>query len=97
VSAIRASLSPFRLRYGSTISPVTRQEVALIAQTRRELADGTARERREATGIRLVEFARLLGVSTPAVSQWERAVRVPGARHALAYGRELAALERRAA
>ena len=81
---------------------MTRQEAALIAATRAALADlgddqvSAARRRREATGIRLGEFAALLGVSTAAVSQWERGVRVPGAKHALAYGRELAALERKA-
>jgi hypothetical protein len=82
---------------------VTRRELALIAETRAALADGSARRRREAAGVRLVEMAAVCGVASSTVSQWERLgrdgkpLRVPDARRALAYGRELAALERQAA
>lgn len=53
--------------------------------------------------IRLVEMAAACGASPAAVSQWERRdeagrpLRVPGTVHALAYGRALAEVERRAA
>jgi DNA-binding transcriptional regulator YiaG len=76
---------------------VTRRDLALIAETRAALADGSARARREAAHVRLREFAETLGRSHAAVSQWERALREPGAADALAYGRLLASLGQRAA
>ena len=76
---------------------MTRQELSLIAQTRAALADGSARDRREAARVRLGEFAAALGRAPSTVSQWERRIRTPGAADALAYGRQLAALERKAA
>jgi transcriptional regulator with XRE-family HTH domain len=83
---------------------VNRRELALIAETRAALADGTARYRRVAARITVSEIAAACGASRAAVSMWERQdpetgkpVRVPGTVHALAYGRALAAAERRAA
>jgi DNA-binding transcriptional regulator YiaG len=43
------------------------------------------------------DIARVIGVSRMAVSDWERGVKVPTVEHALAYGKALAALERKAA
>ena len=71
---------------------MTRRDLALIVATRAALADGSARRRRAAAGVRQVEFAALLGVAQATVSQWEGGKRVPDARRALAYGRALAAL-----
>lgn len=76
---------------------MTRRELTLIAETRAALADGSARARREAAMVSLTEFAAALGMSPAMVSLCERNKRTPGTKLALAYGRELAALERRAA
>lgn len=66
-------------------------------ETRAALADGSARTRRQAARVRQVELAGLLGVAQSTLSQWETGRRVPDAARALAYGRALAALGRRAA
>lgn len=78
--------------------------VALIAEIRAALADGSARERRLAARIKVVEMAAASGATPAAISQWERQdpetgrpLRVPGAEHALAYWRALTAAERAAA
>ena len=73
---------------------MTRRDLALIAQTRAQLADGSARLRREAAGIRVGEMAAALDVSPQAVSMWESARRVPTAANALAYARAMAAVAR---
>jgi transcriptional regulator with XRE-family HTH domain len=70
---------------------VTRRDLALISQTRAQLADGSARLRRETAGIKVGEMAEALGVSPQAVSMWEHARRVPDSVHALAYAKALAA------
>lgn len=72
---------------------MTRRDLTLIAQTRAQLADGSARLRRERAGIRVGEMAAVLEVSPQAVSQWESARRVPDSVHALGYGRALASAE----
>jgi transcriptional regulator with XRE-family HTH domain len=76
---------------------VNRRDLELIVQTRAALADQSARGRRAAAGVRQVEMAAVCGVSPSTVSQWESGLRSPGADHALAYGRALAAAERRRA
>jgi DNA-binding XRE family transcriptional regulator len=72
-------------------------DLALIAQTRTDLASGRARAAREAAGVRQSEVAAAIGVSRPAVSQWESGKSAPGTAHALAYGRLFRDLARRAA
>lgn len=76
---------------------MNRRDLALIAETRAALADGSARERRELARIRLSEMAAACEVSPAAVSMIERGQRSPGTVLALAYGRALAAAERKAA
>ena len=76
---------------------LTPEELAIISETRRALKNGRARRRREAKCIRLGEFAAAGGWAESTVSQWERGIREPGAQDALAYARQLAALERKAA
>jgi transcriptional regulator with XRE-family HTH domain len=71
---------------------MSRRDLARIAQVRADLAAGRAREARIAAGIKVGEVARELGVTPQAVSQWEFGRRVPGAAHALAYGRLLDAV-----
>ena len=82
---------------GATLIPVRPADLSLIAQTRADLRSGRAREAREAASIRLGEAAQSLGVSHAAVSQWESGRTVPTAAHALAYGKLLRDLARRAA
>jgi transcriptional regulator with XRE-family HTH domain len=72
-------------------------DVALIAQVRADLKSGRARELRKAAGIHQGEVAAVVGVSRVAVSQWEAGAASPTTGHALAYGRLLQTLARRAA
>ena len=77
-------------RYGYPV-PLSRRDLALIADTRRRLADGSARRARLAAGVKVTEIAAVLEVEPSAVTQWEHAVRTPTAAHALAYAKALAA------
>ena len=72
-------------------------DLAAAARTRAELKSGAARRRREAAGVSMAEVARVIGVSGQAVHYWETNRSIPKAANALAYGRVLAALSRRAA
>ena len=81
----------------ATVGVVTKRDLALIAETRAALADGTARARRVTARIRLSEMAAACEVSPAMVSMIERDLRVPGTQLALGYGRALAAAERRKA
>jgi transcriptional regulator with XRE-family HTH domain len=76
---------------------VTKQELDLIVATRRALADGSAKQRRQAARLSQTEMAARCEVGQPAVSGWENNHRTPRTHHALAYGRALAAAERKAA
>ena len=76
---------------------MTSRDLALIAETLAALADGSAKRRRIASGVRQVEMAAALHVVQSTVSQWETGKRVPDATCALAYGKALAAAERRPA
>jgi DNA-binding XRE family transcriptional regulator len=81
----------------ASLDPVRPTDLALIAQTRADLASGRAREARRAAGLHQQEIAGALGVSRQAVTGWEAGKRVPSSVHALAYGRLLRQLARRAA
>lgn len=70
---------------------LSRRDLALIAATRRRLADGSARRDRLAAGVRVTEIAAVLEVEPSAVTQWEHKTRVPTAKHALGYAKALAA------
>lgn len=72
-------------------------DLAAAVRVRADLASDAAREAREAAGITAADMARALGVSRQAVSSWETGTAVPTPEHALAYGKALAALERKAA
>jgi DNA-binding XRE family transcriptional regulator len=72
-------------------------DLAAAIRTRADLASDTARGTREAAGITAADMARAVGVSRQAVSSWETGTAVPTLEHALAYGRVLAALKRKAA
>jgi DNA-binding transcriptional regulator YiaG len=76
---------------------VTRRDLALILETRAALADGSARAQRQQARIRQTEMAAVLKVAQSTVSQWEAGKRVPAAGDALAYGKALASLAKRAA
>ena len=70
-------------------------ELEQVARTRAGLTSGDARRAREAAGVSAAEVGRVVGVSRMAVSHWERGAKRPTDRHALAYGRLLAALGNR--
>jgi DNA-binding transcriptional regulator YiaG len=72
-------------------------ELALVAQIRAELRDGSATAARGAAGLKQAEVARSLKVSRQSVSQWESGDAVPTDEHALAYGRLLRQLGKAAA
>jgi DNA-binding XRE family transcriptional regulator len=72
-------------------------DLALISVTRADLVNGRARGARESAGINQTEMASALGVTRQAVSHWETGRSSPSAAHALAYGRLLRQLAKRAA
>lgn len=72
-------------------------DLAFVAATRADLASGRARESRESAGARQADIADALGVSRQAVSKWESGLCSPSAPHALAYGKLLRQLGRKAA
>lgn len=72
-------------------------DVAIVSRTRDALAAGTAKAARIAAGARQSDVAGEIGVSRSAVGHWETGKAVPSAEHALAYGKLLARLARKAA
>jgi DNA-binding XRE family transcriptional regulator len=72
-------------------------DLDLALRTRAALASGAAREAREIAGARQADVAEAIGVSRQAVSKWEAGLCSPSTAHALAYGRLLRQLARRAA
>lgn len=72
-------------------------DLALIAATRSDLASGRARQAREAARVTQTEMAGTLGVHRSAIGHWESGRCAPGAAHALAYGRLLRTLGKKAA
>ena len=72
-------------------------DLATAVRIRTDLASHTSRESREAAGVTAADIARVIGVSRQSVSAWECGREVPTIPHALAYGRALAALDRRPA
>jgi DNA-binding XRE family transcriptional regulator len=72
-------------------------DLALVASTRADLVSGAARAQREDAGVSQAEIAGAIGLSRQAVSKWESGRSVPSAPHALAYGRLLRQLGRKAA
>jgi DNA-binding XRE family transcriptional regulator len=72
-------------------------DLATVSRTRESLASGAARARRIAVGARQSDVAEALGVSRSAVGHWETGRAVPSAEHALAYGRLLRQLGKKAA
>ena len=74
-------------------------DLAAATRVRADLKSGAARERRIAAGITGADVARAMRpqVTPQAVFYWETGRSVPTVEHALAYGRVLAALTRKAA
>lgn len=72
-------------------------DLSLIAQTRADLASGRAREIRIAAGLSQAAMAAAVGVARQAVTGWEAGTTSLTDTHALAYGRLLRDLGRRAA
>ena len=79
-----------------------KSELAEATRVRADLASGRARQARIDAGVSGAEVAREMqrrghGVTPQAVFYWETGVNVPKVENALAYGRVLAALAKRAA
>ena len=74
-------------------------DLAAARRVQDDLKSGAARAERVALGVSGAAVARAMRprVSPQAVFWWETMVNTPTAEHALAYGRVLAALRRRAA
>jgi DNA-binding transcriptional regulator YiaG len=66
-------------------------------RVRAHLKTGGARAQRKAAGVSMRNVARVLGVTPQAVHYWETYQNVPTVEHALAYGRLLATLTKKAA
>jgi len=81
----------------ATLDPMRPSDLTVVREIRAQLADGSAREARERTGLSAADFAAALGVSRQAVSYWETGRCVPSAEHALAYARLLRQLGKKAA
>jgi len=72
-------------------------DLAMAARVRADLRSGKARRERIASGVSGAEVARAMRVSPQAVFSWETGRKSPTEAHAVAYGRVLAAVARRAA
>jgi len=72
---------------------MTGSELQRMAEVRRRLKDGEAREVRRAAGVSLSEMACAVGVSPTAIWRYENGSRVPRTAAALAYARALERLE----
>jgi DNA-binding XRE family transcriptional regulator len=81
----------------ATLDPVRPTDLALIAQTQADLASGKARADRKAARVNQADIASALGVSRQAVTGWEGGTRTPSSANALAYGKLLRQLTRKAA
>jgi transcriptional regulator with XRE-family HTH domain len=67
--------------------------LSLLIEARSAAATGRGRRLREAAGPSLVEMARLVGVTQPAVARWESGERRPNPNQAIAYAKALRRLE----
>src|ERR1017187_10215884 len=89
--------SPTRDRRARNLGLVRPAALPSATPIRDDLRNGSARERRIASGHTGADIARVLRVTPQAVFWWETGRSVPTVPHALAYGRALAAVEKRAA
>ena len=89
--------SQTRNRRARNLDLVRPSDLAAATRIRDDLRNGTARERRIASGHTGADMARVLHVTPQAVFWWETDQATPTVPHALAYGRALAAVERKAA
>lgn len=76
---------------------MNRSDLTLIAQTRADVRSGRAREIRDAAGLSQAAVAAAVGVCRQAVTGWENGTTSLTDAHALAYGRLLRDLARKAA
>lgn len=72
-------------------------DLGVVISVRAELRSGGARKIRERLDITAAEMGRAVGVSRTTIGDWEAGRKRPTDLHALAYGRALAAAERKAA
>jgi transcriptional regulator with XRE-family HTH domain len=72
----------------------THEDLLLMVEGREAARSGRGRRVRELAGISQEALAAACGVDSSAVSRWERGLRSPRGRSALAYGRALRALSR---
>jgi DNA-binding XRE family transcriptional regulator len=64
--------------------------LAAIAAVRKMVAEGLVRQIREDAGLTQADIARKVGVGRSAVSQWEKARRIPSGRHSIKYAMAMA-------
>ena len=69
-----------------------RDDLLLLAETRRMAKDGRARSVRTTAGLSQTEVGQAVGVTAGAVSRWERGERLPRTDAAMRYARLLDAL-----
>ena len=69
-------------------------QVLALAEVRQWAASGTARAIRERARLAEGDIATAVGVSLPAVSRWERGLRVPRGQAALRYHALLQSLQK---
>lgn len=67
-------------------------ELEQVTRTRAALASGDAKAARMKADVSIAEAARVVGISRQALWAWEEQISAPTDKHALAYGRLLAAL-----
>ena len=81
------------------LDAVRSSDLAFAARVRAELRSGAARAERIGAGVSGAEVARAMrpSVSPQAVFCWEVGAKTPTVEHAIAYGRVLAAVAKRAA
>jgi len=81
----------------ATVDHVRQRDIEALTDIRGQIANGRAKAARKAAAIRQHEIAAALGVVPSTISQWASGKRVPSAEHALAYGKLLRQLARKAA
>jgi transcriptional regulator with XRE-family HTH domain len=68
---------------------MTRSELSLLIEGRSAASTGRGARMRETAGLSQAELARLVGVTSAAISRWEAGERVPSETYSIRYARAL--------